>query len=290
MCIISLTDGRIPSFSIIAVADAHRHSQLMMIIPIKPLFREIVPKRCNTPPSSLPPPPCCTAINHLVHAGPSFPAATERKILWTRPRTKSNAARHRHRRRRMCHPRHHRQPPPDASLRHLPRYLRTRTQGLLAAEQQQLRGFLQRRVRGDSFKLSEFLWTNLRISYRTTPDRLMYDENVSPLHHHHNHNNHHHHHPHPPPQLESNYLELTNKGGGGGVDCIERTSLNCSGGGGTVSAISSNEGGLTSDYNLPMKSEPIGGPGTPDSLTELGANPDDCAGCGQLIQVSGEMS
>lgn len=88
-------------------------------------------------------------------------------------------------------------------------------------------------------------------------------------------------------------MELTGKGGGG-VDCIERTSLNCSGGGGggnvggnvnSVSGNSNNDSGVSNDYTLQLKSEPIGGPGTPDSLTELGANSDDCAGCGQLIQV-----
>lgn len=133
----------------------------------------------------------------------------------------------------------------------------------------------------------------------------MYDENVSPqsahslLHHHHHHNNNnnnsnnnnHQHHGglHPPPNLEGgNYVELTGKG-----DCIERTSLNCSGGGGggggvvnSVSVNSNNDSGVSNDYNLQLKSEPIGGPGTPDSLTELGANSDDCAGCGQLIQVT----
>lgn len=88
-------------------------------------------------------------------------------------------------------------------------------------------------------------------------------------------------------------MELTGKSGGGGGDCIERTSLNCSGGGGnnggavnSVSGISNNDSGVSNDYNLQLKSEPIGGPGTPDSLTELGAHSDDCAGCGQLIQVN----
>ena len=132
----------------------------------------------------------------------------------------------------------------------------------------------------------------------------MYDENVSPQsannllhlhnHHHHSTNNNNNSHPHglhPPPQnsLEgSNYVELTGKGGDcGGV--VERTSLNCSGSGGgggnSVSGNSNNDSGVSNDYNLQLKSEPIGGPGTPDSLAELGGNSDDCAGCGQLIQV-----
>lgn len=90
--------------------------------------------------------------------------------------------------------------------------------------------------------------------------------------------------------MEGSYVELTGKSGGG--DCIERTSLNCSGGGNnggavnSVSGNSNNDSGVSNDYNLQLKSEPIGGPGTPDSLTELGAHSDDCAGCGQLIQVN----
>lgn len=73
-------------------------------------------------------------------------------------------------------------------------------------------------------------------------------------------------------------MELTGKG-----DCIERTSL--SGVVNSVSGNSNNDSGVSNDYNLQLKSEPIGGPGTPDSLTELGGSSDDCAGCGQLIQV-----
>lgn len=73
-------------------------------------------------------------------------------------------------------------------------------------------------------------------------------------------------------------MELIGKG-----ECIERTSLNCSGGG---AVNSNNDSGVSNDYNMPLKSEPIGGPGTPDSLAELAGHSDDCAGCGQLIQVS----
>lgn len=128
----------------------------------------------------------------------------------------------------------------------------------------------------------------------------MYDENVSPqsmnshLHHHHHHNNNNNnnntnnnnnHGLHPPSSLEGpNYVELTGKGD----SCIERTSLNCSSAGvNSVSGNSNNDSGVSNDYNLQLKSEPIGGPGSPDSLAELGGSVEDCAGCGQLIQVSG---
>lgn len=70
-------------------------------------------------------------------------------------------------------------------------------------------------------------------------------------------------------------------------ECIvERTSLNCSGSANNLSGNSNNnDSGLSNSYNLQLKSEPIVGPSTPDSLTELGTSPEDCAGCGQLIQV-----
>lgn len=34
-----------------------------------------------------------------------------------------------------------------------------------------------------------------------------------------------------------------------------------------------------------MKSEPAGGASSPESSAEIGVGPDDCAGCGRLIQV-----
>lgn len=103
----------------------------------------------------------------------------------------------------------------------------------------------------------------------------------------------------------SNYVELTNNNNNNNntnnnnnnnnnntsinnnkSECSERTSsLNCSGNVNNLSANSTNDSGLSNEYNLQLKSEPIGGPGTPDSLAELAANPDDCAGCGLLIQV-----
>lgn len=36
---------------------------------------------------------------------------------------------------------------------------------------------------------------------------------------------------------------------------------------------------------LQLKSEPLGGPSSPESSSELLTGPDDCAGCGRLIQV-----
>lgn len=37
---------------------------------------------------------------------------------------------------------------------------------------------------------------------------------------------------------------------------------------------------------IQMKTEPLGGPSSPESTSETNANPDDCAGCGRSIQVS----
>lgn len=37
---------------------------------------------------------------------------------------------------------------------------------------------------------------------------------------------------------------------------------------------------------IQMKTEPLGGPSSPESTSETNAHPDDCAGCGRSIQVS----
>lgn len=47
------------------------------------------------------------------------------------------------------------------------------------------------------------------------------------------------------------------------------------------------EGGSSgvSSNCLQLKSEPLGGPSSPDSSSEHLNGPDDCAGCGRLIMV-----
>lgn len=63
------------------------------------------------------------------------------------------------------------------------------------------------------------------------------------------------------------------------TDC---TDLGGSGGGGGIGGISGN--GATPSSCLQLKAEPLGGPSSPESSSEP-MGPDDCAGCGRLIQV-----
>lgn len=39
-----------------------------------------------------------------------------------------------------------------------------------------------------------------------------------------------------------------------------------------------------------MKSEPCGGASSPESSAEIANGPEDCAGCGRLIQVNWQLS
>lgn len=59
------------------------------------------------------------------------------------------------------------------------------------------------------------------------------------------------------------------------------------GNGNSGSGCSSGSGGIGSNSAscLHLKAEPMGGPSTPESTSELQIGPDDCAGCGRLIQV-----
>lgn len=54
------------------------------------------------------------------------------------------------------------------------------------------------------------------------------------------------------------------------------------GGGGGIGSVSGNGG--TPSSCLQLKAEPLGGPSSPESSSEP-MGPDDCAGCGRLIQV-----